>query len=92
MIWRRHDAASAGGWALASTRPGAAGPGPLRGQPAGHGTSGRHRPAAPEGVTAEQLGHASTKMIRNYAHLAAKGDALRGALDRVRPDPGGPVA
>jgi integrase len=38
-----------------------------------------------DGVTAELLGHASTRMLRNYAHLAAKADALRAALARVRP-------
>jgi integrase len=37
-----------------------------------------------DSVTAELLGHTSTKMLRNYAHLRAKADALRSALARVR--------
>jgi integrase len=43
----------------------------------------------PDAQVAEILGHTGTRTLHfHYAHLVAKTHALRGALDRVRGDPG----
>jgi integrase len=45
-----------------------------------------------DSVTAELAGHASTGMIRNYNHVAARRQALRDALAKVRGDAPPPPA